>query len=203
MNYKEEVCRSFQILREMFADRSLYNNRYANISQLESISDQELCILASKQTFGIDFDNDIKLIYNLAPKFKSTDMKKFIPDKTLEPKEPKEKPTIYIVILKEKPNGSNTKGLLQIPGDVQIFDIKELLFNLTKHSLVPKHVILTDDQEINMILASYHLKSRYQLPLILKSDPVSRYLALKPGHIVRILRVSPSAGEYVMYRCCS
>lgn len=200
MNFKEEVCRSFQTIREIFADRSVFNNRYNNVSQLNTISDQELCILSSKQVFGIDLDNDIKLIYNLAPKFKITDMKRFIPDKTVEPLN---KDSIYIIILKEKPTGSNTKGLLQIPGEVQIFDIKELLFNITKHNLVPHHEVITNDEEINTILNSYHLKSRYQLPLILKTDPVSRYLALKTGQIVKIVRVSPSAGEYVMYRCCS
>ena len=42
----------------------------------------------------------------------------------------------------------------------------------------------------------------HQLPLILKSDPMSRYLGLKNGDIIKITRNSQSSGEYIVYRCC-
>ena len=51
---------------------------------------------------------------------------------------------------------------------------KQLQFNITKHMLVPNHIKLDEDEE-NFIIQKYNLKSKFQLPLILKNDPISRY----------------------------
>ena len=39
-----------------------------------------------------------------------------------------------------------------------------------------------------------------QMPKMLVKDPVSRYYGLKRGTIVKIIRTSPSSGEYITYR---
>ena len=85
---------------------------------------------------------------------------------------------------------------------IQFFELREVMFNVTKHSLVPKHEVIDEEEEINSIVKRHNVKNKLQFPLILKTDPIARYYGMKPGNLVRVTRVSPSSGEYVMYRCC-
>ena len=81
---------------------------------------------------------------------------------------------------------------------VQCFSISELMVNITEHTYVPKHLLLTTDEK-------KELKKRYkikesQLPKILSTDPVAKYLGLRKGDVVKIIRDSETAGRYVTYR---
>lgn len=81
---------------------------------------------------------------------------------------------------------------------VQAFSETDLSFNVTKHTLVPKHEVLTSDEK-RAIMRQYKASLK-QFPLLLSSDPIARYYGLLPGAMVRITRKSPTAGEYVLYR---
>ena len=81
---------------------------------------------------------------------------------------------------------------------VEIFTGNELVVNITEHELVPKHILLSkEDKEI--LLKRYKIKEN-QLPKILVTDPVARFLGLKRGDVVKIIRVSETAGRYITYR---
>ena len=83
---------------------------------------------------------------------------------------------------------------------IETFHESELLVNITRHEYVPKHVLLSNDEK-KELLKRYKVKD-HQLPKILKGDAVSRYLGLKRGNVVKIIRNSETAGKYITYRLC-
>ena len=70
--------------------------------------------------------------------------------------------------------------------------------DITKHSFVPKHIKLTEE-EVQELLTQYNISLK-QLPNIKKSDPVIKELNAKPGDVIKIMRRSQTAGEYLFYR---
>jgi len=81
---------------------------------------------------------------------------------------------------------------------IEPFSEDELMVNITKHELVPKHIPLSAQQKQEM-LQTFRLREN-QLPRMLSSDPVARHYGLARGRVVQIKRPSETAGEYVTYR---
>ena len=82
--------------------------------------------------------------------------------------------------------------------NVELIPRKFPPFNIFKHVLVPKHVVLSPE-EAEEVLRKYRVKP-YQLPWIKATDPAIIAIGAKPGDIVKIIRKSKTAGEAVAYR---
>lgn len=76
--------------------------------------------------------------------------------------------------------------------------IKSKEINITKHTLVPKHIIL-NDKEREELLNTYGITTRH-LPRILESDPVVKAINAKIGDVLKIVRKSATAGVANYYR---
>lgn len=70
--------------------------------------------------------------------------------------------------------------------------------DITKHELVPKHILLTE-RDREELLKKFGIGLR-QLPRISILDPMIKLLNGKPGDVVKIIRKSSVAGESVYYR---
>ena len=104
-----------------------------------------------------------------------------------------------IIVTRNKPNSALQKISRTFKG-MQIFWVKNLVVNITKHSLNPKFIPL-QEEEVEALLKKYKLTSRFQLPVMLKDDPVSQYFGFKSGTVCQVVRKSVSSGEHNSYRC--
>jgi DNA-directed RNA polymerase I, II, and III subunit RPABC1 len=86
------------------------------------------------------------------------------------------------------------------PATIDTFQEADLVVNITHHVLVPRHILLSNAEK-KELLSRYRLKES-QLPRIQREDPMARYLGLKRGQVVKIIRLSVTSGKYASYRIC-
>jgi DNA-directed RNA polymerase I, II, and III subunit RPABC1 len=117
-----------------------------------------------------------------------------------------------IIIMKDKITTNITKEINQVKyKNVEVFQVRNLLVNITKHDLQPKFDIILPNEEDDIIkqFVSVNLTSgvinqfKSKLPKIMKDDPVARFYGLKTGNLLKITRMNEQAGKYVMFRCCT
>lgn len=67
----------------------------------------------------------------------------------------------------------------------ELFSFAELAFNVSKHELVPKHMIYT--KHLKDVCQTFHVK-KHNLPKIMMHDPVIKYIGAQKGDLVKIFR---------------
>lgn len=85
-----------------------------------------------------------------------------------------------------------------IKHNAQIFRESSLLKDLLAYKDQPKFELLSP-KEMEQFKLEYN-SSNYMTKKFTRSDPMTKYFALKKGDIVRIIRPSPVSGESVDYR---
>ncbi len=188
----ETVSKSFKTIIEMLTDRG-YDMSSIDKNAMYETLDADF----NRTTFNIILPEGIHVIYHMGNKFKYSEIKKYM-------EEADEKAAhLVILVVNDNITQSNSKQLAQSHKTArEIHHVKTLQINISKHSLVPKHELIKDQDEIKKIMEEFSLKSKTQLPIILKSDAMAKYLGLKSGDIVRISRYSPTSGLYYIYRIC-
>lgn len=85
---------------------------------------------------------------------------------------------------------------------INILKIKELLFNILEHCMVPEHKILTE-KEKEKIYEKYKIMQDSELPEISRFDPIAKVLGVRPGELCEITRSSKTSITSKYYRLCS
>lgn len=108
-----------------------------------------------------------------------------------------------ILFVCEEPAQSNVLLVLKDRHkSVDIMTYNQLQYNPTRHFLVPKHEIVSPEDEA-AILARLNCTRRNmtkEFPKILSSDPIARWYGMRSGTLCKITRNSEQTGKYIHYR---
>ncbi|CAN6898449.1 unnamed protein product [Brassica oleracea] len=107
--------------------------------------------------------------------------------------------TGLILVLQNQVTDKALKAIELFTFKVEIFQITDLLVNLTKHVLSLRHRVLTDGEK-KALLKQFNIEEK-QLPRISKKDAVVRYYGLEKGQIVKVSYRGELTESYVAYRC--
>ena len=183
-----KVAKAITVVKEMLTDRGI------GLGELEVYGDKDIAnLVAEKDYFHLAAeDRDVVVITR---KLKTQDLQKAATDLE-DSRRPK-----AIIIVQDKPMSYHKISVETSYGAAEIFSVAELQYNVSRHELVPPHRKL-GDQDIKDLLKLYMLNDKKHLPSICSGDPMAKYLGLRPGDVVEIIRPSPSAGSTPYYRHC-
>lgn len=88
-----------------------------------------------------------------------------------------------IIVYRDSVTTSAKKSLEIMEYNIELFGIFELQLDITEHRLVPKHERVSKEEK-------EYLDKNYKgkLPIILHTDPISRYYLFQRGEYIRITR---------------
>lgn len=191
-----------------------------DVSNYSSFTKQEIILLYEKNSSKFftsaeigpldmlvnNGNNNIFVKYRFDEKFKKSKLLNQqilnIYDKHLE-----EKDEVIILVIKRDVFKSHKKdSSVELVQDmffenhnlfIQIFGLENFIFNIMKHSIMPKHEKITKKEE-KELLEKYKITID-KLPTIRRDDPPIKYLGFKIGDICKITRVSSE----IIYRLVS
>ncbi|KAE8721101.1 DNA-directed RNA polymerase V subunit 5A [Hibiscus syriacus] len=89
-------------------------------------------------------------------------------------------------------------GMVKVSG-IRLILITDLLVNITKHVLKPRHQVLTEHEK-QRLLQKYSIEEK-QLPRLLKKDAIARYYGFEKGQVVKVTYGGEITESHVTYRC--
>lgn len=97
-------------------------------------------------------------------------------------------------------NEINSKAEKQIMDTkmLEYFKMMEVIVNLSKHHLIPEHILLTEEEK-ERVMKEYDLKYK-DMGRIFYNDMMARYLYAQNKDVVKIIRKSINAGYSTYYR---
>ena len=110
-----------------------------------------------------------------------------------------------LIIVKDDINDSIKSMLVHIWNSQKIFvsiiSLKRLQYNILNHSLVPQHIIMTEEEKLD-VKKKYNVIDDSKFPEISRFDPVSTLIGLRPDNLCKIIRPSKTSITSEFYRLC-
>jgi len=203
------VYNSRKNILELMDEQGYDINDYANfsINEVNSMSqNNQLDMLLEKKEEDVKTNrkNKIYIRYYLGKKITISNIQEMIDDLFNLEEVLKKEDTLYIII-KDDSNETLLNEMKHIWETDRIFivieNIKRLQFNILKHELVPKHILLKEE-EVNEVMKKYNITDKIQFPDISRFDPVARAICLRPGDVCKIIRSSKTSITTDYYRVC-
>ena len=204
-----DLYKSRNIIIEIMRDIGYNVNDYANfsITELNSMrQNNQLDMLLEKKDENADTKrkNKIYVRYYLGKIIRPANLQEMMDD-LFNLEEILTKEDTLFIIIKDEPNETLLNEVKHIWEKDGIFivveSIKRLQFNILKHSMVPKHRILTN-VETDVVMKRYNITQKVNFPDISRFDPVARAIGIRPGDVCHIIRPSKTAIEADYYRIC-
>ena len=193
MDYKEKT-KLFKVrktLLEMLEDR-----KYKISDEIKNLNLQHFMAKYENDDIDIVLDNIYVKFFEEPKSFAKNDLKNIHKD-IIE--EHGNSINILIIIKDKIASAVNNELSKDIYYNTEIFTHNQLIFNITKNYLVPKHILLTEDEK-QEVYKKYNMKNNDKFQQILVSDPIAKYYAMKVGDLCKIIRSSPSSGIGISYR---
>jgi|APCry1669192647_1035423.scaffolds.fasta_scaffold02439_3 DNA-directed RNA polymerase subunit H (RpoH/RPB5) len=83
--------------------------------------------------------------------------------------------------------------------NIEVFPEADLMINLVDHVASPQYQVLRDNQ-IDQFKNDYKISTLHYLPIMYDTDRASKYLYVKKGQIVRIIRNTKNTETSIGYR---
>ena len=106
---------------------------------------------------------------------------------------------VLLILNKYNQSAIDKELQLDIYKNVEFFTVKQMTFNITKNYLVPKHILLTEEEK-QEVFKKYKTTTLDTFPIISKNDPIARYYKMHPGNLCKIIRSCPTSGISIAYR---
>tara|TARA_B000000565_G_scaffold249673_1_gene221327 strand:+ start:1770 stop:2339 length:570 start_codon:yes stop_codon:yes gene_type:complete len=183
-----KIIKSFNVTREMIIDRQY------DIIEEETNTDSNYIIAKNQKNEKLIAYFVIEDTKKITPKIIVDLIKKLSKDHDLD----ENTNFIFVIAPKDHKLSDITEKLKnEVENNkVQLFHIKRLQFNITKHILSPTYIKL-NESEVELLKKDYNLKNLAKIPI---TDPICKYYNMKINDIFKIIRKSNNAYQYNTYR---
>jgi DNA-directed RNA polymerase I, II, and III subunit RPABC1 len=171
------LCRI--LIERKYTEKSI-DDIYDSISK--SLNEDELLFTLDNKKYGIKFISTF-----LTTIKKEVSIENFL----------NKNPDAHKFIIINKLSDRAIKQILEYQS-TEVFTMNELLIVIIDHHIVPKHILLTEDEK-SVYFSEFNHHPR-DMKKILINDPVAKFYGAKVGDLFKIIRPSITSGKEIDYR---
>lgn len=203
---------STETIKNIYKSRNILiqilQNRGYNVDDYNEFSINEINIMVSNNQLDLLLENKnnnkIFVKYYLGKSLRPNNIQEIVED-LFNLEEILSKNDELLIIVKDDINDSIKNMLVHIWNSQKIFvsiiSLKRLQYNILNHTLVPEHIIMTEEEKLD-VKKKYNVIDDSKFAEISRFDPVSTLIGLRPDNLCKIIRPSKTSITSEFYRLC-